>query len=63
MPSSNAISLYNCQTVDTKRIPVVGINEFRNFVIDAVKSGKRIASFFASPSESAAGSPVCSSCR
>ena len=50
MPAANAITLYNCQAIDTKRIPVVGINEFRNFVIEAVKSGKRIASFFASPS-------------
>ena len=50
MPASNAISLYNCQAVDTRRIPVVGINEFRNFAIEAVKSGKRIASLFASPS-------------
>ena len=50
MPASNAISLYNCQAVDIRRIPVVGINEFRSFVIEAVKSGKRIASFFASPS-------------
>jgi Ni,Fe-hydrogenase III large subunit len=50
MPTSNAISLYNCQAVDIRRIPVVGINEFRSFVIEAVKSGKRIASFFASPS-------------
>ncbi len=50
MPASNAISLYNCQAVDIRRIPVVGINEFRNFVIEAAKSGKRIASLFASPS-------------
>ena len=34
MPAANSISLYNCQAVDTKQIPVVGINEFRNFVIE-----------------------------
>jgi len=50
MPASNSISLYNCQAVDTNKIPVVGINEFRNFVIEQVEAGKRIASFFATPS-------------
>ncbi len=52
MSASNAISLYNCQAVDAGKIPVVGINGFRNFAIEAVKSGKRIASFFAVPSSS-----------
>jgi Ni,Fe-hydrogenase III large subunit len=50
MPVANSISLYNCQSVDTKQIPVVGINEFRNFVIEQVEAGKRIASLFAAPS-------------
>jgi Ni,Fe-hydrogenase III large subunit len=51
MPAANSISLYNCQAVDIKKIPVVAINEFRSFVIGAVASGKRIASFFAVPSD------------
>jgi len=50
MAASNSISLYNCQSIDTNKIPVVGINEFRNFVIEQVEAGKRIASFFAAPS-------------
>lgn len=49
MPASNAISLYNCQAIDISKIPATGINEFRNFVIESVKSGKRIVSFFAVP--------------
>ncbi len=49
MIAGNSISLFNCQSVDIKQIPVVGINNFRSFIIEAVNSGKRITSFFAYP--------------
>lgn len=49
MQVSNAISLYNCQSVDVKQIPVVVINKFRDSIIGAVESGNRIVSFFAAP--------------
>jgi len=49
MPTSNSIPLYNCQTVDTEQIPLIGINEFGRIVIEGVKAGKRIASYFAVP--------------
>jgi Ni,Fe-hydrogenase III large subunit len=52
MQESNLISFYNCQPVDIKQIPVIGINEFRNSVIELVASGKRLVSFFAAPTES-----------
>ncbi len=50
MPASNSIPLHNSQAVDVEQIPVLKINAFRNSVIDAVKSGMRIASLFAAPS-------------
>ena len=49
MAVSNSISLYNCQAVDIEQIPLVDIEKFRNFIIDAVVSGMRIASYFAFP--------------
>ncbi len=49
MPASNSISFYNGQAVDVDQIPVLGIGEFRDFVVDAVTSGMRISSFFAAP--------------
>ena len=50
MPASNSIPLHNGQAVDVEQIPVLKINAFRNSVIDAVKSGMRIASLFVAPS-------------
>lgn len=52
MQVSNSISFYNCQSIEVKQIPVVSINKFRDSVIEAVVSGKRIASLFAAPSDS-----------
>lgn len=52
MQVSKSISFYNCQSIDVKQIPVVRINKFRDSVIEAVASGKRIASLFAAPSDS-----------
>lgn len=49
MQVPNAIPLYNCQPVNIKQIPVVGINVFRNSIIEGVSSGGRIVSLFASP--------------
>ena len=50
MPASNAIALHNCQAIDVKDIPVFQINAFRPSVVDAVKSGMRIATLFVAPS-------------
>jgi len=50
MQASNSISFYNCQSINVNQIPVVRINDFRNSVIDAVASEKRLASLFAAPS-------------
>jgi len=52
MQVPNSISFYNCQSIDVERIPVVHIDKFRDSVIEAVESGKRIASFFAVPKDS-----------
>jgi Ni,Fe-hydrogenase III large subunit len=52
MQVPNSISFYNCQSIDVKQIPVVHIDKFRDSVIAAVESGKRIASLFAVPGSS-----------
>lgn len=52
MKASNFITCYNGQSIDVKKIPLVRSNDFRNSVIGAVDTGKRIASFFAAPSGS-----------
>ncbi|MBN1818245.1 MAG: hypothetical protein JW828_12870 [Sedimentisphaerales bacterium] len=49
MQTSHFISLYNGQSVDVKQIPIVPIPAFRDTILEAVASGKRIASLFAAP--------------
>jgi len=43
---------YNCQAADQNRIPEVPIHQFRECILEAAASGKRIASFFVVPSYS-----------
>ena len=52
MQDISSVSVYNGQAIDLQKIPQLSIAEFRNSVIDAVSSGKRIASLFAAPSSS-----------
>jgi Ni,Fe-hydrogenase III large subunit len=49
MANVQSLQVYNCQAVDLSEIPLLSIADFRNCVIQHVKSGCRISSLFGRP--------------
>jgi Ni,Fe-hydrogenase III large subunit len=49
MSAPNSISFHNGQAVDATQVPILDLGAFRRSVIEAVASGRRMASLFAVP--------------